>query len=107
MPSKYALRVVGLGYLAVLLVAPVALVFFRAFEDGIGPAWDAVTSPAARHALLMTLLIAAIAVPANTVFGVLCALALVRGRFPGKSVVSALIDLPLALSPVVEIGRAH
>jgi sulfate transport system permease protein len=97
--------VLGLSYLLVILAAPVGLVFWRAFEHGVGPAWDAVTTPEAKHALLLTLLIAAIAVPANTVFGVVCALAIVRQRFPGKGIVNALVDLPLALSPVV-VGLA-
>jgi sulfate transport system permease protein len=103
--SRYVLRFVGLGYLAVLLVAPVGLVFWRTFEDGFGPAWDAVTTPDAKHAFVLTMLIAAVAVPANTVFGVLCALSIVRYRFPGKGLVNALVDLPLALSPVV-VGLA-
>jgi sulfate/thiosulfate transport system permease protein len=105
MASRLLLRTVGLGYLALLLVAPVGLVFWRTFEDGWGPAWDAVTTPAARHALVVTLEITLIAVPANTVFGVLCAIAVVRQRFPGKGLVNALVDLPLALSPVV-VGLA-
>jgi sulfate/thiosulfate transport system permease protein len=105
MASRLILRFLGLAYLAVLLLAPLALVFYRTFEDGIGPAWDAVTSPAAKHAFLVTLEIAAIAVPANTIFGVACAIAIVRHDFRGKSVVNALIDLPLALSPVV-VGLA-
>jgi sulfate transport system permease protein len=96
---------VGLSYLLVVLAAPVGLVFYRAFEHGIGPAWDAVTTPAAKHAFYLTVLIAAIAVPANTIFGVICALAIVRQRFPGKGVMNALVDLPLALSPVV-VGLA-
>jgi sulfate transport system permease protein len=103
--SRPLLRVLGLGYLGVLLVAPVGLVFWRTFEHGFGPAWDAVTTPAAKHALLVTLEIALIAVPANTVFGVLCAIAIVRQRFPGKGLVNAVVDLPLALSPVV-VGLA-
>jgi sulfate/thiosulfate transport system permease protein len=105
MASRLVLRFVGLAYLAVLLLAPLVLVFWRTFEDGIGPAWDAVTSPAAKHAFLVTLEIAAIAVPANTIFGVACAIAIVRHDFRGKGVVNALIDLPLALSPVV-VGLA-
>jgi sulfate/thiosulfate transport system permease protein len=105
MASRLILRFVGLAYLALLLLAPLALVFWRTLEDGIGPAWDAVTSPAAKHAFLVTLEIAAIAVPANTIFGVACAIAIVRHDFRGKSVVNALIDLPLALSPVV-VGLA-
>jgi sulfate transport system permease protein len=89
----------------VVLAAPVGLVFYRAFEHGVGPAWDAVTTPEAKHAFYLTILIAAVAVPANTIFGVVCALAIVRQRFPGKGVMNALVDLPLALSPVV-VGLA-
>jgi sulfate/thiosulfate transport system permease protein len=98
---RYGLRVAALAYLGALLVAPLGLVFWRTFEHGVGPAWDAVTSPAARHALQLTILIALISVPANTIFGIVCAHAIVRQRFPGKGVVNALVDLPLALSPVV------
>jgi sulfate/thiosulfate transport system permease protein len=103
--ARYALRTVALGYLAVILVAPLALVFWNAFEDGFGAAWDAITSPAAVHALYLTVLITAIAVPLNTIFGVTAALILVRRRVPGRPLISALIDLPLALSPVV-VGLA-
>jgi sulfate/thiosulfate transport system permease protein len=99
--SRYLLRFGALSYLALLLLLPVVMVFYRAFEHGIGPAWDAVTTPAAKHAFWLTLLIAAIAVPANTVFGVALAIALVRHRFPGRGLVNAIVDLPLALSPVV------
>ena len=105
MISRYALRVGALGYLAALLLLPVGLVFWRAFEDGVGSAWDAVTTPQALHALWLTVLIALVAVPANTVFGVVLAIAIVRHRFPGKGLVNALVDLPLALSPVV-VGLA-
>jgi sulfate transport system permease protein len=105
MIGKYALRLAALGYLAVLLVAPVGYVFWKTFEHGVGPAWDAVTTPDALHALKVTLILTAIAVPANTIFGVLCAIAIVRHRYPGSGVVNAVVDLPLALSPVV-IGLA-
>src|SRR3954451_11199964 len=77
------------------------MVFYRAFEHGLGPAWDSLQSPAARHAFRLTLEITAIAVPLNTVFGVMCAVAIVRHRFRGAGLVNALVDLPLALSPVV------
>ena len=105
MIGKYALRFVSLGYLALLLVAPVSYVFWKTFEHGFGPAWDAVTTPNALHALKLTLILTVIAVPANTIFGVLCALAIVRHRFPGVGLVNAVVDLPLALSPVV-VGLA-
>jgi sulfate transport system permease protein len=103
--ARFGLRFVALGYLAAILVGPLAIVFWRTFEDGFGPAWDALTTPETIHAFKLTLLITAIAVPVNTVFGVVAGLAIVRKRFPGKSVLSAFIDLPLALSPVV-VGLA-
>jgi sulfate/thiosulfate transport system permease protein len=105
MIGKYALRAFSLSYLAVLLVAPVGYVFWKTFEHGVTPAWDAVTTPDALHALKVTLILTAIAVPANTIFGVLCALAIVRHRYPGAGIVNAVVDLPLALSPVV-VGLA-
>jgi sulfate transport system permease protein len=83
----------------------VGAVFYRTFEHGFWPAWHAVTTPDAVHALKLTLLVAAIAVPANAVFGILCALAIVRYRVPGFGIVNALVDLPLALSPVI-VGLA-
>src|SRR3954454_532503 len=105
MRNRLALRTLALGYLAILLVVPVGFVFYRTFEHGLGAAWHAVTTPAAIHAFWLTIELVAIAVPLNTIFGIVMALALVRGRWRGRAVVSALIDLPLALSPVV-IGLA-
>jgi sulfate/thiosulfate transport system permease protein len=102
---RLSLRTLVLGYLAVLLLVPVGLVFYRTFEHGITPVWQAISTPAAVHAFWLTLEIALIAVPLNTIFGVITALALVRGRFRGKVFVDALISLPFALSPVV-IGLA-
>jgi sulfate transport system permease protein len=102
---RVGLRSVALLYLLAVLVGPLAVVFYRTFEHGLGPAWDALTTPETIHAFKLTLIIAAIAVPANTVFGIVCALAIVRRRFPGKGLVNAFVDLPLALSPVV-VGLA-
>ena len=98
---RYGLRTFALGYLVVILLAPVAVIFYRAFEHGLGPAWHAVTTPDAKHAFLLTVELAAIAVPLNTIFGVIMALLIVRHRFPGVGFVNAIVDLPLALSPVV------
>jgi sulfate/thiosulfate transport system permease protein len=103
--SRIGLRVAALGYLALLLFAPVGLVFYRTFQHGLGAVWDSITTPAAISAFWLTIEVAAIAVPLNTAFGILAALALARGRFPGKSLFDALIDLPFAVSPVV-IGLA-
>jgi sulfate/thiosulfate transport system permease protein len=105
MIGKYAVRFGALGYLGALLLAPVSYVFYKTFEHGFWPAWHAVTTPDALHALKVTLILAGIAVPANTIFGVMAALAIVRYRFPGAGVFNAVVDLPLALSPVV-VGLA-
>jgi sulfate/thiosulfate transport system permease protein len=102
---RFGLRGVALGYLALLLLGPVGIVFYRAFQHGLGTAWSAVTTPDALHAFWLTVVMVVIAVPANTLFGVVVAMALVRGRWRGKSLVSALVDLPFAVSPVV-IGLA-
>jgi sulfate transport system permease protein len=103
--GRWSLRALALGYLAVILLVPVGAVIWRAFGDGLAPVWQAVTAPDARHAFWLTLEIAAIAVPCNTVFGVACAVVLVRHRFWGRRLLDALIDLPFAISPVV-IGLA-
>ena len=102
---RLGVRTLVLAYLTVLLLVPVGLVFYRTFEHGITPVWQAITTPAAVHAFWLTLEIALIAVPLNTIFGVVTALALVRGRFRGKVAIDAVISLPFALSPVV-IGLA-
>jgi len=103
--SRLALRSAALVYLLAILVGPLAVIFYRTFEHGLEPAWNALSAPETIHAFKLTLLITAIAVPVNTVFGILCALAIVRRRFPGKGLLNAFIDLPLALSPVV-VGLA-
>jgi sulfate/thiosulfate transport system permease protein len=105
MRARYGLRFAALAYLTLLLLLPVGLVFFRTFENGFEPVWNAITDPDFLHALWLTLLIALIAVPLNTVFGIACALVLVRQRFRGKAVLNAFVDLPFALSPVV-VGLA-
>jgi sulfate transport system permease protein len=98
---RYALRGVALGYLLLVLLGPLSMVFWRTFENGFGAAWAALTQTETLHAFKLTLLVTAIAVPLNTVFGIVCALAIVRKPFPGKGLVNAFVDLPLALSPVV------
>jgi sulfate/thiosulfate transport system permease protein len=99
--GRYGLRSVALVYLALILVLPVGMVFYRAFENGLQPVLQALGDPETLHALYLTVVIAAIAVPLNTLFGVFCALLLVRRAFPGKSLLSVLIDVPFAVSPVV------
>jgi sulfate transport system permease protein len=103
--GRLALRVAALSYLGLLLALPVGFVFYKTFEKGLGPVWDSVTAPDAVHAFWLTCLMVGVAVPLNTVFGVLCALVLVRQEFRGRSLLNAAIDLPFAVSPVV-IGLA-
>jgi sulfate transport system permease protein len=101
MTARRLIRFGSLGYLALILVAPVGLIFWRAFEHGWHPFWVAISNPEAVHALKLTLEVTLVAVPLNTVFGVLCGIAIVRHRMPGMGLVNALVDLPMALSPVV------
>jgi sulfate/thiosulfate transport system permease protein len=84
MKSRLALRFAALGYLALLLGIPVVLVFVNAFQDGVGAAWDAVTTPEAQHAFYLTMVMVLVAVPLNTIFGVLCALAATAGSASGS-----------------------
>ena len=99
--ARIGLRMIALVYLAFLLVIPVGLIFWRTFEHGIGPVWDALTEPDAIHAFKVTFKVAFFAVIGNATFGTIAALLLVRGSFRGKGVFDALIDLPMAVSPVV------
>jgi sulfate transport system permease protein len=98
---KYLLRYVALAYITVLVVVPVGLILWRTFAPGIGVFFASVTTPAAQSALQLSLLVVAIVVPLNVLFGVPTALVLARSRFRGKSVLQAIIDLPFAVSPVV------
>jgi sulfate transport system permease protein len=99
--SRWTLRVLGLGYILLLLLVPLGFIFFKTFEHGIAPPLDAITSPDGLHALKLTLLTVAIAVPLNTVFGIACAILLVRHRWWGNFLIDAVINLPFAISPVV------
>jgi len=99
--TQIGMRLVALVYLAALLAVPVGLIFYRTFEHGWTQFWDSITTPAAIHAFWLTIEIALIAVPLNTVFGVIAALALVRGDFRGKWLIEAIIDIPFAVSPIV------
>jgi sulfate transport system permease protein len=102
---KAGLRLTVLAYLTMLLIVPVAVIVARTFEHGLGPVLDALHTSAALHAFQITAVVTFWAVVANTVFGVLAAILIVRYRFPGKRLISALIDLPIAVSPVI-VGLA-
>jgi sulfate/thiosulfate transport system permease protein len=98
---RIALRTLALVYLALLLLIPVGVVFWRTFEPGLGAVWGSVTTPAAISAFWLTIIVTAIAVPVNTVLGVVCALVLARSRVRGRVALDTIIDLPFAISPVV------
>ena len=103
--SRLGLRSIALFYRAALLIVPVGMIFYRTFEHGLSQPIDAVTSSDGLHAFWLTIVCVGIAVPLNTVFGVITALVLVRQNFRGKALLNAAIDLPFAISPVV-IGLA-
>lgn len=100
-PVKYLLRYLALAYVVVLVVVPVGLILWRTFAPGFGVFFASITTPAAVSALQLSLLVLAIVVPLNVLFGVPTALVLARNRFRGKSALQAIIDLPFAVSPVV------
>ena len=101
LPIKLTLRTVALLYLAVLVLFPLGAILYRTFENGVVTFFEQITTPAAQSALQLSLLIVAIVVPINIVFGVITALALVRGRFRGRGVLEAVVDLPFAVSPII------
>ncbi|KKF01227.1 sulfate ABC transporter permease subunit CysW [Mycolicibacterium obuense] len=98
---KLLLRWVAIAYIAILVLVPVGLILWRTFSPGIGEFFASVGTPAAISALQLSLLVVAIVVPLNVLFGVPTALVLARNRFRGKSILQAVIDLPFAVSPVV------
>jgi sulfate transport system permease protein len=98
---KLLLGAVALGFIAVLLLLPLALVFREAFAGGFSAFWTAITEPDSLAAVKMSLMAAAIAVPLNTVFGISAAWSIAKFDFPGKTFLVTLIDLPFSVSPVV------
>jgi sulfate/thiosulfate transport system permease protein len=100
-PVRWVLITIALAFLAFTLVLPLVLVFSQAFSKGFSVYWQAITEPDALSAAKLTLLIAAVAVPVNMVFGVAAAWCITKFDFPGKNVLITLIDLPFAVSPVI------
>ncbi|MFM1722012.1 MULTISPECIES: sulfate ABC transporter permease subunit CysW [Rhodococcus] len=99
--ARIGLRTIVLAYLFVLLIMPIAVILYRTFENGFVAFYHSISTPAAVSALNMSLIIVAIVVPLNVVFGIVTALALVRGRFPGRGLLQSVVDLPFAVSPIV------
>jgi len=100
-PVRWVLITVALAFLAFTLLLPLVLVFSQAFSKGFSVYWQAITEPDALSAAKLTLLIAAVAVPVNMVFGVAAAWCITKFDFPGKNLLITLIDLPFAVSPVI------
>jgi sulfate transport system permease protein len=100
-PVPFALIVAALMYLALMVLLPLLAVFSQALSQGLRLAASAIRDPAALEAMRLTLTVAAISVPLNLVFGVAAAWAVAKFEFPGKSALVTLIDLPLAVSPVI------
>ena len=98
--GRLSLRFVALGYLTLILIGPLAMMVWRTAEDLDG-AWAAISDPDTVAAFKLTLMVTAIAVAVNTVFGVVCALLIVRGTVRGRGFLNAFVDLPLSLSPVI------
>ncbi|MEB3216664.1 MAG: sulfate ABC transporter permease subunit CysW [Nostocales cyanobacterium 94392] len=92
---------IALLYLSLVIYIPAVNVFFQAFKNGVEPFLENLTEPNFLHAAWLTLILALITVPVNTVFGLCAAWALTRGKIPGKAFILSVIDLPFSISPVV------
>ncbi|MDG5497786.1 sulfate ABC transporter permease subunit CysW [Niveispirillum sp. BGYR6] len=98
---KALVMLVALGFLGFFILLPLAGVFTEALRRGLATYWEAMIEPDALAAIKLTLLVAIIAVPANMVFGIAAAWAITKHKFPGKSLLLTLIDLPFSVSPVI------
>ncbi|GBF92244.1 sulfate ABC transporter permease subunit [Raphidocelis subcapitata] len=98
---KRLLLGVAIAYIALVVLLPFINVFIQAFHKGIGPFLEHVLDPDFAHATRMTLLLAAVSVPLNTVFGTVAAILITRNQFPGKVFLLSLLDMPFSISPVV------
>ncbi|WP_316431508.1 sulfate ABC transporter permease subunit CysW [Leptolyngbya sp. NK1-12] len=99
--ERYLLIGLGLSFLMVVVLLPLLIVFYQAFASGIAAYWQGITTPEAQHAIAVTFIIALLTIPLNTAFGIAIAWILARYQFPGKVALLGLLDLPLAVSPVV------
>ncbi len=98
---RYLLTTLAIGILGLFLILPLFAVLAEALDQGVGAYLAALEDPDTRHAIYLTLLVAAIVVPLNTVFGVAAAWAITRFQFRGRSFLLSLIDLPFSVSPVI------
>ncbi|MEP7312322.1 MAG: sulfate ABC transporter permease subunit CysW [Pseudomonadota bacterium] len=98
---RYTLTALALVFLSLFLILPLVVVFTEALRAGLGPYFSAITKPDAVAALKLSLLVVALAVPLNLAFGLFAAWAIAKFRFPGRSFLTSLIDLPFSVSPVI------
>ncbi|SOD74156.1 sulfate transport system permease protein [Jatrophihabitans sp. GAS493] len=103
--GRNVLRVIAVGYVGILVLVPLLLVVWRTFKPGLSEVLSSLTDPLTVHAFKLTAIIAVLAVILNTIFGVGVGLLLARYSFPGRRLLSAFIDLPIAISPIV-VGLA-
>ena len=104
-PASLGLRTLSIVYVGLLVLVPVGVLVYRALQPGLGKMLDALKNSQTEHAFQVTAIVAGSAVVIDTVFGVAVAILLVRYRFPGRRLLSAFIDLPIAVSPIV-VGLA-
>jgi sulfate transport system permease protein len=100
-PVRILLIGIALAFLVLFLLVPMIFVFAEALSKGWNTYFSAITTPDSKAAIRLTLLVAAIAVPLNTVFGVAASWAIAKYQFPGRSLLVTLVDLPFAVSPVI------
>jgi sulfate transport system permease protein len=104
-PATVGLQALVVIYVGVLVLLPVTALCYHTFRTGVARSWSALTTPESAHAFEMTAIVALSAVAINTILGVAIALLLARYRFWGRRLLSALIDLPVSISPIV-VGLA-
>ncbi|TIO90122.1 MAG: sulfate ABC transporter permease subunit CysW, partial [Mesorhizobium sp.] len=100
-PVRWVAMGIAFAFLAVFLLLPLIVVFHEALSKGIGAYTEALASPDTRSAIRLTLLVAAISVPLNLIFGISAAWAIAKFEFKGKAFLTTLIDLPFSVSPVI------
>ncbi|QDM18454.1 sulfate ABC transporter permease subunit CysW [Tardiphaga sp. vice352] len=98
---RWIIIALAIAFLVVFVVLPLVLVFSQAFSRGIGAYFQALSDPEAWSAIRLTLIVAAISVGINLVFGVMAAWAIAKFDFRGKTMLISLIDLPFSVSPVI------
>ena len=101
LPVRLLLMAVAFAFLVIFVLLPLIIVFHEALAKGLGAYTESLSNPDTRSAIRLTLLVAAIAVPLNVVFGISAAWAIAKFEFKGKAFLTTLIDLPFSVSPVI------